>query len=107
LNGSSERLYVTTNRTLFATVNVAGIKSDGSAAAHYIRKVAVKNIAGTVSLIGSVSTVGTDVEDNASYNVTITADNTYKALDIKVTGADTETLRWVTHVQGVEIVPGT
>ena len=107
LNGSNARITISSGFTLFATVNVAGIKSDGSSAAHYIRKVAIKNVGGTTSLIGTVSTIGTDVEDNAGYDVTITADNTNDALDIKVTGATGETIRWTAHIQGVEIKYGT
>jgi hypothetical protein len=107
LNGFNARITISSGFTLFATVNVAGIKSDGSSAAHYIRKVAIKNVGGTTSLIGTVSTIGTDVEDNAGYDVTITADNTNDALDIKVTGATGETIRWTAHIQGVEIKYGT
>ena len=107
LNGSSELISVLSGTAMFVTVNIGGIKSDGSAGAHYIRKVAIKNVGGTTSLIGTVSTIGTDVEDNASYDVTITADNTNDALDIKVTGVVSETLRWTIHIEGIEIVYGT
>ena len=107
LNGSSERISVINGTAMFVTVNIGGIKSDGSAGAHYIRKVAIKNVGGTTSLIGSVSTIGIDVEDNTSYDVAITADNTNDALDIKVTGGVSETLRWTIHIEGVEITYGT
>ncbi len=107
LDGTSVRLTVASGKALFAVVNVAGIKSDGSAAAHYIRKVAIKNVGGTTSLIGTVSTIGTDVEDNVNYDVTITADDTTDSLDIKVTGETAETLRWTSHIEGVEIAYGT
>ena len=88
---------------MFITINIAGITSGGTSAAHYIRKVAIKNVGGTTSLIGTVSTIGTDVEDNALYNVTITADNTNDALDIQVTGVVGDTMRWTVHIEGVEI----
>jgi hypothetical protein len=93
---------------MFVTINIGGIKSDGSAGAHYIRKVAIKNVGGVTSLIGTspVSVIGTDVEDNASYDVAISADNTNDALDIQVTGVAGETLRWTVHIEGVEIVYG-
>jgi hypothetical protein len=92
---------------MFVTVNIGGIKSDGSGGAHYIRKVAIVNSGGTTSLIGTVSTIGTDVETNGSYDVLIQADNTNDALEILVTGVAGETLRWTIHVEGVEIVYGT
>ena len=92
---------------MFVTVNIGGIKSDGSGGAHYIRKVAIKNVGGTTSLIGTVSIIGTDVETNAGYNVDITADDTNDALQVEVTGVASETLRWTIHIEGVEIVYGT
>ena len=92
---------------MFVTINIAGIKSDGSGGAHYIRKVAIVNSGGTTSLIGTVSIIGTDVETNAAYNVDITADDTNDALQVEVTGVASETLRWTIHIEGVEIVYGT
>jgi hypothetical protein len=105
-DGSSVRLTIPSGKALFATVAVAGIINGGSKAVHYCRKVAIKNVAGTTALIGAVSTVGTDVEDDAAYDVAITADNTNDALQIDVTGKASETIRWVAHVEGVEISYG-
>ena len=106
LDNSSARLTIPSGKALFATVEVAGIINGGSKACHYIRKVAIKNVGGTTSLIGTVSTFGTDVEDDAAYDVTITADDTNDALDIKVTGKLSETIRWTVYVSGVEIAYG-
>ena len=112
LDGSSMRLTIaavpgTSGRVGFYTVKVLGVKSDGSAVACYMRKVAIKNVGGTTSLIGSVETIGTDIEDNASTDIAITADNTNDALDITVTGIAAETWRWVAVVEGVEVAYGT
>jgi len=107
-NGSG-RLSIPNGKILACTVNVSGVKSDGSLGVHYIRKVMIKNLNGTTSLVGTVSTVGTDVEDAgaSTWDVTITADNTNDALDIKVTGATSTNIRWVAVVQGLEIAYGT
>lgn len=107
-NGSN-RLTIPSGKILACTVNVSGIKSDGSLGAHYIKKVMIKNVGGTTSLVGTVSTVGSDVEDAgaSAWDVTITADNTNDALDIKVTGAASTTIRWVAVVRGLEIAYGT
>lgn len=107
IDGSSTRLAITSGKLLFANVLISGVKSDGSAAACYKRKVAIKNVGGTTSLIGSVETIGTDIEDNASTDVAITADNTNDALQINVTGITSETWRWVAVVEGLEIAYGT
>lgn len=107
LDGSTTRLTIPSGKILFADVLVSGIKSDGSAASCYNRKVAIKNVGGTTALVGSVETVGTDIEDNASTDVAITADNTNDALQIAVTGIAAETWRWVAVVEGLEIAYGT
>ena len=106
LDSNSIKLTIPSGKALFATVSIAGIINGGSKAIHYIRKVAIKNISGTTSLIGTVSTLGTDVEDDASYDVSIAADNTNDALQINVTGKTGETIRWVAHVDGIEIAYG-
>jgi hypothetical protein len=106
-NGSSTRLTITSGKILYADVLISGIKSDGSAAACYKRKVAIKNVGGTTSLVGTVEAIGTDIEDNVLTDVVITADNTNDALDISVTGIAAETWRWVAVVEGLEIAYGT
>jgi len=107
LDGSTTQLTITSGKILFADIMVSGIKSDGSAAACYKRKVAIKNVGGTTALVGSVETIGVDIEDNASTDVAITADNTNDALQINVTGIAAETWRWVAVVEGLEIAYGT
>jgi hypothetical protein len=107
LDGASTRLTIPSGKVMFCDILISGIKSDGSAAACYKRKVAIKNVGGTTSLVGSVETIGTDIEDNASTDVAITADNTNDALQINVTGIAAETWRWVAVIEGLEIAYGT
>jgi hypothetical protein len=106
-SGSAVRLTIPSGKVLSAMCRICGIKSDGSAVANYVRRVVIKNVGGTTSMVGSVETIGTDIEDNASTDVTITADNTNDALDISVTGITAETWRWVAVVEGLEIAYGT
>jgi hypothetical protein len=101
------RLTIPSGKVFSFIAQITGIKSDGSAVAKYIREGTIKNVGGTTTLVGSIITVGTDHEDNASTDVTITADDTNNALDISVTGIAAETWRWVAVVQGVEIAYGT
>lgn len=107
LDGSSTRLTIPSGKVASLMCRICGIKSDGSAVADYVRRVVIKNVGGTTSLVGSVETIGTDIEDNASTDVAITADNTNDALDISVTGITAETWRWVAVVEGLEIAYGT
>ena len=105
LNGSSVRLTIPSGKYLTGTINIAGIKSDGSAAASYIRQFSIKNVAATTSLVGTVNTIGTD--EVASTSIAITADDTNDALDIAVTGIASETWRWAAVFNGIEIAYGT
>lgn len=108
LDGGSVRLLtITSGRVNSLLCRICGVKSDGSAVANYVRRVVIKNVSGTTSLVGSVETIGTDIEDNASTDVAITADDTNDALQINVTGITGETWRWVAVVEGVEIAYGT
>lgn len=107
LDGSSTRLTIPSGKIASLMCRISGIKSDGSAIANYVRRVVIKNVGGTTSLVGSVETIGTDIEDNASTDVVITADDTNDALQISVTGITAETWRWVAVVEGLEIAYGT
>jgi hypothetical protein len=107
LNGVAVRFTIPSGKVFSFIAQITGIKSDGSAVAKYIREGTIKNVGGTTTMVGSVITVGTDHEDNASTDVAITADDTNDALDISVTGIAAETWRWVAVVQGVEIAYGT
>ena len=107
IDGSGTRPGIPSGKVFSAMCRICGIKSDGSAVANYVRRVVIKNVAGTTSLVGAVETIGTDIEDNASTDVAITADNTNDALQINVTGIAAETWRWVAVVEGLEIAYGT
>jgi hypothetical protein len=104
---TTDRATITSGKILYADALISGIKSDGSVACCYKRKFAIKNVAGTTSLVGTVETIGTDIEDVASCDVAITADNTNDSLSIAVTGVDAETWRWVAVVEGLEVAYGT
>jgi hypothetical protein len=104
LDGSATRLTIPSGKYLTGTINIAGIKSDGTAAASYIRQFSIKNVAGTTSLVGTVNTIGTD--EAASTSISITANDTNDALKVEVTGIASETWRWVAAVDVVEVAYG-
>ncbi len=105
-DAATQRITVASGTALFVTVNIGAVTDTLLEGAHYIRKVAIKNQGGTTSLIGAVSTIGTDVEDDPAWDVQITADNVNDALKIEVKG-NNETIRWTAHIEGVEIAPPT
>lgn len=101
--GSVQGYTIASGVALFGTVQICAIQaSTGTVACHYVRKFAIKNTGGTTALIGTPSTVGTDEETDAGLDVAIEANNTLDALDIKVTGLASTTLRWIAVVSGVE-----
>jgi hypothetical protein len=72
--------------------------------AHFIRKVAVKNSAGTTT-ITAISTIGTDVTSSTTA-ITISAGGAAGTLIVQATGVSGQTWRWTMHIQGVEIIVG-
>ena len=86
-------------------VNVVARSSSGESAS-FLRRVVVKNVAGVVSLVGSVETVGVDQKDAgaAAWAVAITADDANDASAVTVTGAAGVNIRWHAVVQGSEVV---
>jgi hypothetical protein len=83
---------------------ICGIKSDGSAVAVYSRRITVKNVGGTLTVVES-QTIGTDYEDNASTNVAVTTNAAN--LRIQVTGIAGETWRWCAVLYGMDHEYGT
>lgn len=106
LDGASTRLTIPAGKVFSFNARVTGVKSDGSAVADFMRCGVVKNVGGTTSLVGAIQTLGTDIEDNASTDVAITANDSNDALQINVTGIAGETWRWVAVVEGLEIAYG-
>ena len=74
---------------LHGTLHVTGVKSDGSAVAIYTRRIVIKNVGGTITLVES-QTIGTDYEDNAGTDLTISGTSPF----FQVTGIASETWRW-------------
>lgn len=64
----------------------------------------IKNVGGTVSLVGTPS-VTLDFNDTgaASWALSVSADNTNKSLALSVTGAASTSIRWVSTVRTVEV----
>ena len=105
LDGSSTRLTIPSGKIFAFTINISGVKSDGSAVAHYLRQYCLKNVAGTTSEVYAPVTIGSD--NAAGTSIAISANDTNDALKVEVTGITSETWRWVASVDAVEIAYGT
>lgn len=104
LDGSATRLTIISGKVLSGIVQILGMKSDGTVAATYLRQVAIKNVAGTTSLIGTVNTLGTD--ETGATSLSITANDTNDAINISPTGIAAQTWRWIATFDGIEVAYG-
>lgn len=102
LSGGSGRLTLPSGGAMSAMIEVVGKKSDNSATCSFTRKALIRNTGGTITLVGS-NTVGTDIEENASTDITISGDNTNKALVVSVTGIASETWYWNVTIDFAEL----
>ena len=105
LNGTTTYLTIPSGKVMSGTINVQGVKSDGSAVAHYMRQFSIKNVGGTTSDVYSPITIGTDNASGTS--IAVAANDTGDYLSIQVTGITSEVWRWTAHVEAVETAYGT
>ena len=105
LDGSSARLTIPSGKILSGIVEILGSRSTGAEVATYTRHVAIKNVGGTTTLVGTVDTIGVDTA--AGTTIAITADDTNDALQIAVTGVASQTWRWTAEFRGLELAYGT
>ena len=105
LDGGTTYLGIPANKVIALTINISGVKSDGSAVAHYLRQYCVKNVGGTSSEVYAPVTIGTD--NAAGTTIALSANNADDTLRILVTGVASEIWRWVAAVDAVEITYGT
>jgi hypothetical protein len=80
---------------------IVAMTADAAKYAAYTVTGLVKRANGTVAVAGVTATVIN--ESDAGWDATAEADDTYKALSIKVTGAAATTIRWVAAVYTTEV----
>jgi hypothetical protein len=86
------RFTIPASGIIAGTISLVGMRTDGSAVAHYVRQVCLKNVAGTTSEVYSPATIGTD--NAAGTSIAITANDTNDAIKIEVTGIADQNWRW-------------
>ena len=100
---TSYRLTIEENGIFNFRIMVAGSNSDGTVAGFYQRSCICKNIAGTTALVGSVQTIGTDIEAGSIGGISITASDENDALLIQVTGKASTNITWTAYIEALEI----
>jgi len=106
LDGSASRMLVPTNATwTFQVLVVARIYSTGNSACFQASGGVKRLTTGTVSFVGTTTPTFTVLaNDNTGLAVpTLVADTANGALDLKVTGLNAQTIRWVARVQTAEV----
>jgi hypothetical protein len=103
LNGSSTSFAVTNNSVLSGICTISGFSTSGTKVGIYQRSISIKNVGGTTTLVHS-STISTDHEDDPTWAVSITANNTTDSLQIACTGSTGDTVRWVAVFRGLQIL---
>ena len=107
LDGVDDRLVLPANTSWGFTVSVVGRTTDAGTgaeqSAYYELKGLIKRDgASNTTLVGSV-TKTVLAEDDATWDVDVTADDTNEALDIAVTGGTGDNVRWVATIQLTEV----
>jgi hypothetical protein len=102
LDGSSQRLTIASGRTVTFDILIVGRENDNGESAGYRVLGVIENVGGTTTIVGSVSTTELG-KDDASWNVTVDADDTNDALRIRVQGGTGDSVRWVATVRTAEV----
>ncbi len=104
INGeSNNRITIATDTTKMFDIKILSRRTDtGSESAGYILQCVIRNVAGTVTQVGS--TLKTVIaEDTAAWDVSCVADNTNKSINISVKGQAAKTVAWTCEVETLTI----
>ena len=103
-DGGTTRFQIFNGSVVSMLIHITGVKSDGTAVAHYLRQYCIKNIAGTTSEVYAPVVVGTD--NAAGTSIAISANDTNEALKIECTGVLNEIWRWVAIIDTSDMFYG-
>jgi len=103
VDGTSSRLTIPTDTTWLLDIRIVAQSAGNDDRAIYHRRCCLTNDGGTTALEGTVQTVGTDIESDANWDVTVTANDTNDALKIEATGVASTDIRWVACVDLVQV----
>lgn len=97
-NGSSERFTIKANTVALCDIRIVAKQSSSTNCATFARRATLcRDGSNNTSLVGSVETIGTDV-NSPGWAVAITADDTNESLKISVTGGSAVTVRWTASI---------
>ncbi len=103
LDNSSEAITLASGQVLSAIINITGVDVAGGNVAQFVRKTLLQNDSGTTTVVGT-QIIGTDITSGiAAATWTVAIGTSSNNLDITVTGALAETVRWVARVEAVDM----
>lgn len=108
---SGNRFSIVTGQTLSCLINIVGRKESGNTNDHgsFLRQICIRRTSSTTQLVGSVQTVGTDINPSnwgpgsPANPISITADDTNDSLKIEVAGTSSTNIRWMATVIASEV----
>ena len=98
---SGERINIIEDSILSFKAQVSAIDTTSGDTAVYHFEGAIKNIGGTTSIVGTINK-SIIAEDDSSWDCDFSADDTYDALVVKVTGDASNSVKWSVRVDTVE-----
>jgi hypothetical protein len=102
---TANRFILLANQAVMVDAYIVARSTNGTDHACYHRRCLIQRTGTATALVGSVQTVGTDIESSgaSAWDVTLAADDTNESLQILVTGAASTTIRWVCELQFREV----
>lgn len=103
---TSNRFILLSNQAIMVDAYIVARSASGTDHGCYHRRCLIQRTGTTTALVGSVQTVGTDIESSgaSAWDVTLAADDTNESLQILVTGAASTTIRWTCELQFREVI---
>ena len=98
--GSTNQLVAASDTAITFDGSVTGIQNGAQAFASFLISGLLVNDGGTTTLVNSATTV---IDNQSSWVVAMTADNTNNALAITVTGEASHNIRWVANIRTSEV----
>lgn len=101
---TATRIIIDPSSTWMVGVRIVARSTGGTDNAVYHRRCCIKrDAANNTVLVGAVQVVGTDIESNPAWDVSLASDDTNESLQILVTGAAATSIRWVAEIDLVQV----
>jgi hypothetical protein len=103
LDGSGQYIYVPTNSVWQITANVVGVQSDGVKYGTWKVDFAVRDSAGTLSVLGSPSATVVHNGHSTTWTIAPSIRSSPRGVTISVTALDGETITWGASLDAMEL----